>query len=138
MAFKAAQHFALHAARRLTTHPAGTCPRTHPILPVLAASVNFGANAAKAAELGVTIARPSIIDFSPGSLRHQLPTAVRELQQAMQRAAASGGRVYVHCTAGLGRAPAVCIAWLYWFQVCGCVNHAVACLRRAVLAADCM
>jgi hypothetical protein len=23
--------------------------------------------------------------------------------------------VYVHCTAGLGRAPAVCIAWLYWY-----------------------
>lgn len=25
-------------------------------------------------------------------------------------------RVYVHCTAGLGRAPAVCIAYLYWFD----------------------
>lgn len=25
-------------------------------------------------------------------------------------------RVYVHCTAGLGRAPAVCIAYLYWFE----------------------
>jgi hypothetical protein len=24
-------------------------------------------------------------------------------------------RVYVHCTAGLGRAPAVCIAYLYWY-----------------------
>jgi hypothetical protein len=23
--------------------------------------------------------------------------------------------VYVHCTAGLGRAPAVCIGWLYWY-----------------------
>ena len=25
------------------------------------------------------------------------------------------GRVYVHCTAGLGRAPAVSIAYMYWF-----------------------
>lgn len=25
-------------------------------------------------------------------------------------------RVYVHCTAGLGRAPAVIIAYLYWFR----------------------
>ena len=25
------------------------------------------------------------------------------------------GLVYVHCTAGLGRAPAVCIAYMYWF-----------------------
>ena len=29
----------------------------------------------------------------------------------------AGTRVYVHCTAGLGRAPAVCIAYLYWW--CG-------------------
>lgn len=27
------------------------------------------------------------------------------------------GRVYVHCTAGLGRAPAVAIAYMFWF--CG-------------------
>ena len=26
----------------------------------------------------------------------------------------AGKRVYVHCTAGLGRAPAACIAYLYW------------------------
>jgi protein-tyrosine phosphatase len=24
-------------------------------------------------------------------------------------------RVYVHCTAGLGRAPGVCIAYIHWF-----------------------
>ena len=24
-------------------------------------------------------------------------------------------QVYIHCTAGLGRAPAACIAWMYWF-----------------------
>lgn len=28
-------------------------------------------------------------------------------------------RVYVHCTAGLGRAPAVCIAYMYWFNDMG-------------------
>ena len=26
------------------------------------------------------------------------------------------GRVYVHCTAGLGRAPAVAIAYMFWFE----------------------
>lgn len=40
--------------------------------------------------------------------------------EAAAAAAAAGleppvGRVYVHCTAGLGRAPAVCIAYMYWF-----------------------
>ncbi|GBF97675.1 phosphoglucan phosphatase chloroplastic-like [Raphidocelis subcapitata] len=78
--------------------------------------VDYGANAARAAELGVGIRRPSIIDFSPDSLRHQLPRAVRDVVEAMEEAEARGGRVYVHCTAGLGRAPAVCIAYLYWFQ----------------------
>lgn len=28
-------------------------------------------------------------------------------------------RVYVHCTAGLGRAPAVVIAYLFWFKDMG-------------------
>ncbi|GIL63069.1 hypothetical protein Vafri_17034 [Volvox africanus] len=50
-------------------------------------------------------------DFDPHSLRRTIPGAVHSLAQALN----SGGRVYVHCTAGLGRAPAVCIAYLYWF-----------------------
>ncbi|GLC45903.1 hypothetical protein PLESTM_001799700 [Pleodorina starrii] len=50
-------------------------------------------------------------DFDPHSLRRTIPGAVHTLAQALN----SNGRVYVHCTAGLGRAPAVCIAYLYWF-----------------------
>lgn len=34
---------------------------------------------------------------------------------ALEGARASGAKVYVHCTAGLGRSPAVAIASLYWF-----------------------
>jgi hypothetical protein len=37
--------------------------------------------------------------------------AVRE----QERSRAMGKKVYVHCTAGLGRSPAVAIASLYWF-----------------------
>lgn len=51
-------------------------------------------------------------DFDPHSLRSTLPGAVRALHRELE----AGRRVYVHCTAGLGRAPAVCIAYLYWFQ----------------------
>eukprot|EP00878_Enallax_costatus_P002760 GHUV01002950.1.p1 GENE.GHUV01002950.1~~GHUV01002950.1.p1 ORF type:complete len:249 (+),score=38.06 GHUV01002950.1:173-919(+) len=51
------------------------------------------------------------IDFDPHSLRKMLPSAVKAAAIALR----DGKRVYVHCTAGLGRAPAVCIAWLYWF-----------------------
>ena len=35
---------------------------------------------------------------------------------ALEAAVYGGGRAYVHCTAGLGRAPAVAIAYLYWFD----------------------
>ena len=52
------------------------------------------------------------MDFDPHSLRKVLPQAGRTIQQALQRA----GRVYVHCTAGLGRAPAACIAHRFWFS----------------------
>lgn len=76
--------------------------------------VDGAANAAKAAELGLSVARPSITDFSADSLRHRLPDAVRALARALDATAASGKKVYVHCTAGLGRAPALAIAYLYW------------------------
>jgi hypothetical protein len=35
---------------------------------------------------------------------------------ALEWAISQGKMVYVHCTAGLGRAPAVAIAYLYWFH----------------------
>ncbi|KAF8081136.1 hypothetical protein N665_0903s0017 [Sinapis alba] len=51
-------------------------------------------------------------DFDPLSLRSQLAKAVSSLEWAVSE---GKGRVYVHCTAGLGRAPAVSIAYMYWF-----------------------
>ncbi len=52
------------------------------------------------------------VDFDPNSLRATLPAAAAALQRARER----GKRVYVHCTAGLGRSPAAAIAALYWFE----------------------
>lgn len=51
-------------------------------------------------------------DFDPDSLRSGLPKAVSSLEWAISE---GNGRVYVHCTAGLGRAPAVAIAYMFWF-----------------------
>ena len=53
------------------------------------------------------------VDFDPHSLRHVLPQAGRIIQASLQQ---QSGRVYVHCTAGLGRAPAACIAHRFWFS----------------------
>ncbi|KAK2982430.1 hypothetical protein RJ640_026273 [Escallonia rubra] len=53
-------------------------------------------------------------DFDPDSLRSGLPKAVSSVEWAVSE---GKGRVYIHCTAGLGRAPAVGIAYMFWF--CG-------------------
>ncbi|MEW5302476.1 MAG: hypothetical protein WDW38_002367 [Sanguina aurantia] len=65
---------------------------------------------AACAAAGIKHVRRPAKDFDPHSLRKTLPSAVPVVKKEMER----GGRVYVHCTAGLGRAPAVCIAYLYW------------------------
>lgn len=62
--------------------------------------------------LRVSHVRKSARDFDPHSLRKTLPSAVKALQLALLN---GSGPVYVHCTAGLGRAPAVCIAHQFWF-----------------------
>ncbi|KAK6929551.1 Dual specificity phosphatase, catalytic domain [Dillenia turbinata] len=51
-------------------------------------------------------------DFDPDSLRSGLPKAVSSLEWALSE---GNAKVYVHCTAGLGRAPAVAIAYMFWF-----------------------
>jgi protein tyrosine phosphatase len=61
----------------------------------------------------LTIAWLQAVDFDPDSLRSQLPKAVSALEWAISQ---RKGRVYVHCTAGLGRAPAVAIAYMFWFE----------------------
>jgi protein-tyrosine phosphatase len=56
--------------------------------------------------------RVPIRDFDPIDLRAKLKKAVSALDALVRR----NHRVYVHCTAGVGRAPAVAIAWLAWCQ----------------------
>ncbi|KAL2227347.1 UNVERIFIED_CONTAM: Phosphoglucan phosphatase LSF2, chloroplastic [Sesamum indicum] len=63
-------------------------------------------------ELGICHMRRPARDFDPDSLRSGLPRAVSSLEWAISE---GNGRVYVHCTAGLGRAPAVAIAYMFWF-----------------------
>ena len=69
--------------------------------------------AREAERRGIRHRRAEARDFDPHSLRKALPAAVRLIDEGLS--ARSPSRVYVHCTAGLGRAPAACIAWLKWF-----------------------
>ncbi len=58
--------------------------------------------------LGLTMARCPIRDFDPPDMRQRLPAATRRLAGLL----AHGHRVYVHCTAGIGRAPLTVLAYL--------------------------
>lgn len=60
----------------------------------------------------LVIARWPIRDFDPQDLRERLGGAVEQLHALLT----VGHRAYVHCTAGMGRAPGVAIAYLSWIQ----------------------
>lgn len=56
-------------------------------------------------------------DFNAFDLRMRLPDVVGQLYEAIIR---NGGVTYIHCTAGLGRAPAVVVGKLnsiYFFHI---------------------
>lgn len=77
--------------------------------------LDFSALQHRAQELDIQLIRRPAQDFDPHSLRHMLPSAVSSVYHSLQ----NKRRVYVHCTAGLGRAPAVIIAYLFWFKDMG-------------------
>eukprot|EP00854_Cymbomonas_tetramitiformis_P006210 gene6210-7442_t len=73
--------------------------------------IDFGALQHRCHERGdIKIVRCPIEDFSSASLCKHLPKAVYALQSLLEE----GHKVYIHCTAGLGRAPAVAIGHLHW------------------------
>ncbi|KAJ4837139.1 Phosphoglucan phosphatase dsp4, amyloplastic [Turnera subulata] len=57
--------------------------------------------------------RASVRDFDAFDLRIRLPAVISKLYKAINR---NGGVTYIHCTAGLGRAPAAAMAYMYWVQ----------------------
>ena len=58
--------------------------------------------------LGVDVTRVPIVDFDKKDLLAHLDQAVGALHAALE----GGGKVYVHCSAGLNRSPTVIIAYL--------------------------
>ena len=70
--------------------------------------IDFPEMAAKGAQLGLSMARCPIRDFDIEDMRRHLPRAIA-LLAGLQ---ACGHRTYVHCTAGLGRAPLTVLGYL--------------------------
>lgn len=71
-------------------------------------SIDQSAMDSRAAALGLTTMRCPIRDFDITDMRRQLPKAVSMLARLI----AAGHRAYVHCTAGLGRAPLTVLGYL--------------------------
>ena len=59
---------------------------------------------------GMVCQRLPIVDFSPQDLEQHLETAADLVDQLV----GVGHRVYIHCTAGVCRAPATAIGYLTW------------------------
>ncbi|KAL6645381.1 hypothetical protein ACP70R_016989 [Stipagrostis hirtigluma subsp. patula] len=55
--------------------------------------------------------RAEIRDFDAFDLRLRLPAVVSKLYKLVKD---NGGVTYIHCTAGLGRAPAVALSYMFW------------------------
>eukprot|EP01018_Ginkgo_biloba_P020526 Gb_33565 [translate_table: standard] len=62
---------------------------------------------------GLQHIRAEIRDFDPFDMRMRLPTVIAELHKAVRT---GHGITYIHCTAGLGRAPAVALAYMFWVR----------------------
>jgi protein-tyrosine phosphatase len=60
----------------------------------------------------VRVVRFPIRDFDPTSLCDHLHGAAHQLHDLIQQ----GHTVYIHCTAGMGRAPAVAVGYLCWVR----------------------
>jgi hypothetical protein len=70
--------------------------------------IDYAEMASAASALGLVMAREPMRDFDIGEMRRRLPSAIA----ALARVQADGHRTYVHCTAGLGRAPLTVLGYL--------------------------
>ncbi len=62
----------------------------------------------------IKVRRVPVRDFDPEDLRRNLPRCVQALGELLRE----NHTVYVHCSAGLGRAPSVVVTYLNWVRQC--------------------
>lgn len=72
--------------------------------------IDYAQMRARGEQLGLRMARSPMRDFDIPDQRRRLPVSVALLGRLL----AEGHRTYVHCTAGLGRAPLTVLSYLIW------------------------
>lgn len=70
--------------------------------------IDYDAHCRHGQQAGLVLVNAPMHDFDPPDQRRRLPGAVR----ALHRLLAGGHSVYVHCTAGINRAPLTVLAYL--------------------------
>jgi protein-tyrosine phosphatase len=79
---------------------------------------------------GITMVRLPVPDGSAGHLARALETAVRQVQHLIE----AGQRVYLHCNAGINRAPTVAIAFIHLHRTMGLEEATIYVRKRRVCA----
>lgn len=74
--------------------------------------IDYPALCRHGASIGLAMARCAIRDFDPADARRHLASAVRSLHALLMVHA----RVYVHCTAGMGRSPLTVLGYLVFIE----------------------
>mmetsp|Transcript_39351 Transcript_39351/g.47694 ORF Transcript_39351/g.47694 Transcript_39351/m.47694 type:complete len:414 (+) Transcript_39351:205-1446(+) len=70
----------------------------------------------RAAETGMNHLRMPLRDFDAMDIRSNIASLISALSPEMTSLKAEGKSLYVHCTAGLGRAPVVALAYMHWIE----------------------
>lgn len=65
-------------------------------------------------QAGIEIRRVPVLDFDEDDLSKHLVESVAQLAELLD----AGRRVYVHCTAGIGRSASTVIAYQHWVHQC--------------------
>ncbi len=87
--------------------------------------IDYPDHVAHGRALGLAMHRVAMRDFDPPDQRRRLPNAVRALHHLLQ----GGHRVYVHCTAGINRAPLTVLGYLAFVETLP-PDEAYALIRR--------
>lgn len=94
-------------------------------------AIDYAQHAGHGAAAGLRMVNTPMLDFNPPDQRRHLPGAVRALAALL----AAGHKVYVHCTAGLNRAPLTVMSYLVFVELVA-ADEAIAFIRRARPAAE--
>ena len=112
-------------ALRVETHVSAVLPVQHDDC-LAKQEIDYPRQVRYGRRLGLTMERCPLRDFDPADQRRGLPAAVRGLHGLLRQ----GHRVYVHCTAGINRAPLVVLAYLTWVEGIG-LEETITLLLRA-------